>query len=143
MRPPMIILGPDIPKGEKRNMAVYLQDIMPTAIEYAGGEVPGYVEFSSLKSFIEGTASESNYPEVYGAYRDLQRMIRMDDHKLIVYPYAGVKRLFNLVDDPQEMRDLAADPQQSDRVDDMFAHLQELMVEMDDTLQLADFFTDI
>ena len=40
MRPPMIIVGPDIPKGQKKDMAVYLQDIMPTVIEYAGGRSP-------------------------------------------------------------------------------------------------------
>jgi arylsulfatase A-like enzyme len=140
LRPPMIIVGPDIPRGEKRDMEVYLQDIMPTVIEYAGGVVPEYVEFNSLKAFIEGTATESNYPEVYGAYMDVQRMIRIENYKLIVYPYAGVKRLFNLEDDPQEMNDLATEPTQQERLESMFGSLQGLMVEMDDTLQLAGFF---
>ena len=130
MRPPMIIVGPDIPKGERRDMEVYLQDIMPTVIEYAGGTVPEYVEFSSLKSFIEGKSSESNYPKVYGAYKDLQRMSRMDDYKLIVYPYAGVKRLFNLKDDPREMNDLATEPNQKERMDKMFKQLVSLQVGM-------------
>lgn len=140
LRPPMIIVGPDIPKGEKRDMEVYLQDIVPTVIEYAGGVVPEYVEFNSLKAFIDGSAKKSNYPEVYGAYMDLQRMIRQDDHKLIVYPYAGVKRLFDLSADPDEMNDIASEPGQQERVDKMFSSLQELMVEMDDTLNLVDFF---
>ncbi len=139
MRPPLIVLGPDIPKGRKRNMEVYIQDIMPTVIEYAGGVVPDYVEFSSLKAFIEGTATQSNYPEIYGAYRDLQRMIRVDDYKLIVYPYAGVKRLFNLSKDPQEMNDLAADPSQKERVLEMTFELNKLMVNMGDTLNLDQF----
>ena len=71
---------------------------------------------------------------------DLQRMIRIEDYKLIVYPYAGVKRLFNLEDDPQEMNDLAREPTQQERLESMFGSLQELMVAMDDTLQLAGFF---
>jgi len=139
LRPPMIVVGPDIPEGKKKNMAVYLQDIMPTIIEYAGGEVPGYVEFNSLKAFIEGKATESNYPEVYGAYMDLQRMIRIDDYKLIVYPYAGVRRLFNLAEDPEEMNDLASDPSQTDRLESMFGQLIELQIEMSDTLNLKSF----
>ncbi len=139
LRPPMIIVGPDIPKGKKKDMAVYLQDIMPTVIEYAGGEVPAYVEFNSLKSFIEGSATESNYPEVYGAYTDTQRMIRVDNYKLVVYPHAGVQRLFNLVDDPQEMNDIAGLPAQQDRLDDMFTKLVKLQSEMGDTLKLGDF----
>jgi arylsulfatase A-like enzyme len=140
LRIPMIVVGPDIPEGERRDMAVYLQDIMPTAIEYAGGEVPAYVEFNSLRSFIEGENTESHYPEVYGAYRDQQRMIRMEDYKLIVYPYAGVKRLFNLADDPLEMHDLAEDPKNRELMDSMFESLKALMVEMGDTLKLDPFF---
>jgi arylsulfatase A-like enzyme len=139
LRPPMIVLGPDIPAGEKRNMAVYLQDIMPTVIEYAGGVVPDYVEFNSLKSFIEGQSDESSYPEVYGAYTDRQRMIRADNYKLIVYPYAGVRRLYNLAEDPGEMNDLAGDPAQAERLESMFESLVKLQVEMGDTLNLSDF----
>jgi len=139
MRPPMIIVGPDIPKGETRDMEVYLQDIMPTAIEYAGGTVPGYVEFSSLKDFIENKRSDTNIPEVYGAYRDLQRMIRKGDYKLIVYPYAGVKRLFNLEADPLEMHDITGEEEHRERVDEMFASLQDLQKSMGDTLKLSEF----
>ncbi len=139
LRPPMIIVGPDIPKGKKKDMAVYLQDIMPTVIEYAGGEVPGYVEFNSLKSFIEGKATASNYPEVYGAYMDLQRMIRVDNYKLIVYPYAGVRRLFNLEKDPQEMHDLASESDHKERLESLYSKLIDLQTEMGDTLQLKNF----
>lgn len=139
LRPPMIVVGPDIPKGEKREMAVYLQDIMPTAIEYGRGEVPDWVEFNSLKSFIDGKRQQSYYPEVYGAYMDLQRMIRVDDHKLIVYPYAGVRKLFNLAEDPLETTDLASLPEQQDRIRSLFGKLRELQVEMGDTLDLEHF----
>jgi arylsulfatase A-like enzyme len=135
----MIIVGPDIPAGEKRDMEVYLQDIMPTVIEYAGGEVPDYVEFNSLKSFIEGKSTASNYPEVYGAYTDTQRMIRADNYKLIVYPYAGVQRLFNLEEDPLEMNDLASLSEHSKRKNSMLEQLKSLMVEMGDTLNLDEY----
>lgn len=139
MKPPMIIVGPDIPKGQRKNMNVYLQDIMPTIIDYAGGEVPGYVEFSSLKAFIEGNQTDSNYPEIYGAYTDLQRMIRVGDYKLIVYPNAGAIRLFNLSTDPMEMNDLARSPEEEERIKEMFGSLLSLQNEMGDTLDLTDF----
>jgi choline-sulfatase len=32
MRPPLIVRGPEIPKGEQRHVCVYLQDIMATAL---------------------------------------------------------------------------------------------------------------
>lgn len=139
LRPPMIIVGPDVPKGRRQEMAVYLQDIMPSTIEYAGGELPEYVEFHSLKAIIEGKKTSSPYAEIYGAYTNRQRMIRLDDYKLIVFPYAGVRRLFNLEEDPLEMDDLSLDSDQQERLDIMFARLRESMREMGDTLDLAEF----
>lgn len=137
MRPPLIVVGPDVPKGKRKKMAVYLQDIMPTAIEYAGGEVPEWVEFNSLRPFIEGENTISAYPEIYGAYMDLQRMIRVDDYKLIVYPKAGVIKLFDLINDPAEKHNLAGASGELDRVRSMFRQLQDLQVQMGDTLDLS------
>jgi arylsulfatase A-like enzyme len=139
MRTPLILKGPGIPEGRIEKMEVYLQDIMPTAIEYAGGTVPSWVEFNSLKPFIEGEATVSNYPEVYGAYMDLQRMIRVDDYKLIVYPKARMVRLFDLVNDPLEMHDLATATRQRDRIRSMFRELKGLQAKMGDTLDLSNF----
>lgn len=137
MRPPLLVAGPGVPGGKREQMAVYLQDIMPTAIEYAGGEVPQWVEFKSLRPIIEGKQNTSNYPEVYGAYMDLQRMIRMDDYKLIVYPDAGVIKLFDLINDPVEKHNLAAASAEQDRIRSMFRKLQEVQVAMGDTLILS------
>ena len=139
LRPPMIVVGPDVPRGQRLDMAVYLQDIMATAIDYAGGEIPPWVEFNSLKPFIEKEDSVSNYPEVYGAYMDLQRMIRVDDYKLIVYPKAGVVRLFDLINDPEEMYDLSRGERNRERIVDMFSKLTKLQAVMGDTLNLRDF----
>jgi arylsulfatase A-like enzyme len=139
MRPPLMVVGPDIPKGKRNNIEVYLQDIMPTAIEYAGGTVPEWVEFNSLRPKIEGKQLESSYPEIYGAYMDLQRMIRVDDYKLIVYPKAGVVKLFDLINDPSEQHNLAGATAQQERVKTLFGELQELQVEMGDTLDLSNY----
>ena len=139
MRPPLLVVGPGIPKGKRKKMAVYLQDIMPTAIEYAGGEVPEWVEFNSLRPKIEGLGVDSSYPEIYGAYMDLQRMIRVDDYKLIVYPKAGVIKLFDLINDPSEQHNLAAATAQQERIRILFGKLQELQEEMGDTLKLTKY----
>ncbi len=139
MRPPLIVVGPDIPKGKRKKMPVYLQDIMPTAIEYAGGTVPEWVEFNSLRPKIEGLHSDSSYPEIYGAYMDLQRMIRVDDYKLIVYPKANVVKLFDLINDPSERHNLAGATAQQERIRTLFGRLQELQIEMGDTLKLKKY----
>jgi arylsulfatase A-like enzyme len=139
LRTPLIVVGPDIPEGEKRDMAVYIQDLMPTAIDYAGGRVPEYVEFNSLKPLVEKEQVVSSYPEVYGAYMDQQRMVRVGDYKLMAYPYASKLRLFDLAADPMEIQDIVDDPAHSERVSAMFGQLKDLMLSMGDTLDLDDF----
>jgi arylsulfatase A-like enzyme len=143
IRPPMIVVGPDVPRNRKLEMDVYLQDIMPTAIELAGIEVPWYVEFKSMLPSLKGERTESAYGEIYGCYKDLQRMIRAGGHKLIVYPYVPKVRLYDLEKDPFEMNDLADDPANEALVRDLFARLEKLGRAMDDTLDLRSFFPDL
>jgi arylsulfatase A-like enzyme len=138
LRPPLIVVGPDVPQGERKDVPVYLQDIMATTFEYAGGEVPGWVEFHSLKAFMDGKRSDPYYGAMYGAYMDLQRMIRKNGYKLIVYPKAEVVKLFHLSEDPFELNDLAGQTAHQRRISDLYGELQQLMLEMGDTLQLPD-----
>jgi len=143
MRPPLLLVGPGIPEGRREKMEVYLQDLMPTALDYAGGEVPEWVEFNSLRPIVEGTQTTSSYPEIYGAYMDLQRMIRVDDYKMIVYPRAGVIKLFDLINDPSEKFNLAGARSQKERVLEMFGRLQEVQVALGDTLDLSNYGFDL
>lgn len=107
MRVPLIVVGPDIPENEKREMQVYLQDVMATTLDLAGVEKPEYVEFNSLMPMIEKEVKESPYSEIYGAYINVQRMVRTDNYKMIIYPKAKIIRMFDVVNDPNEMNDLA------------------------------------
>jgi arylsulfatase A-like enzyme len=143
MRTPLLVIGPDIPKDEKLDMNVYLQDIMPTSLSLAGMEKPEYVEFSSLLPYIRGEMTSSAYDNIYGGYRDLQRMIRDDEYKLIAYPEAKKLRLYNIRKDPKEMNDLADEPEQQKRIEQMFHELEELSVQMGDTLKLGKYFQEI
>ena len=45
MKPPLIVIGPDLPKNKKNAGLVYLQDIMASTLELAGVSPPDYVEF--------------------------------------------------------------------------------------------------
>jgi arylsulfatase A-like enzyme len=40
VRVPLMLVGPGVPAGEKRDASVYLQDIMATSLELAGAERP-------------------------------------------------------------------------------------------------------
>ena len=51
--------------------------------------------------------SRPPYEAIYGAYLDLQRSVRTERYKLILYPQANKARLFDLQADPEEIHDLA------------------------------------
>ncbi len=108
MRPPMIVAGPGIPKNERRTQQVYLQDIMATTYELAGVIKPDHVYFKSLLPLIRNKNNKAPYESIYGCYTTQQRMVRTDQYKLIVYPEANKVLLFDMKNDPEEMKDIAA-----------------------------------
>jgi choline-sulfatase len=141
VRVPFIVVGPDVARDTRRDDPVYLQDVMPTTLDLAGVEKPDYVDFQSLLPNLRGESEGGRVLEsVYGAYLDLQRSIRTDRYKLIVYPRAKKLRLYDLAADPRELNDLADDPRQSDQVAKLFQQLVDLQGQLDDDLDLAEFF---
>ncbi|TWT51136.1 Arylsulfatase [Rubripirellula amarantea] len=144
MKPPLIMVGPGIEPGQRRDAPVYLQDIMPTTLELAGAEKPEEVFFESLVPFFQDSNASSRHDAIYGCYaEDLQRMVRVDNWKLIVYPQAKVVRMYDLGHDPLEQNDLAKDPQHKNRVAELFQRLIQLQRDMNDDLDLASFFPDL
>ena len=109
MKPPLIFKGLNTPAGKVIDDPVYMQDLMPTTLEYAGIEVPAEVAFHSLLPRLQGGSTNPGQA-IYGAYKDSQRMIREGDWKLIWYPAADKYLLFNLRIDPEEMHDVAGSP---------------------------------
>lgn len=140
IRPPMIILGPTIPKNKKSNIDVYLQDAMTTSLDIAGIEKPKYIEFNSFLDIAKGKETKSKYDAIYGAYLDVQRMIRKDGYKLMVYPQLKKVLLFNLENDPEEIKDISKNPEQKERVKSLFKNLLKLQKEMDDPLDITDCY---
>ncbi|MEM6963289.1 MAG: sulfatase-like hydrolase/transferase [Bacteroidota bacterium] len=137
IRVPLVIMGKDIPKGKKVDTDIYLQDAMATSLELAGIKKPDYMEFHSLVNLIEGKTDEGNYPGIYGAYRNLQRMIRKDGFKLIVYPTIRKIKLFDLENDPDEIENLAEQETYQSKVKLLMQDLLALQKEMDDPLDLT------
>lgn len=142
IRPPMIILGPDIPKNKKSDTDVYLQDAMATSLDIAGVEKPTYIDFHSFLDIAKGKETKSKYDAIYGGYLDVQRMIRKDGYKLMVFPKIKKLLLFNLSTDPEEMNDISGLPEQQERVTSLFQDLQQLQKEMDDPLDITDCFSE-
>ena len=86
--------------------------------------------------YLRSGQEESSYNAIYGCYKDLQRMIRDDQFKLIAYPYADRVRLYDLGNDPLEMNDLADVPSMQPLVFELFTKLEKLGKDMGDTLDI-------
>jgi arylsulfatase A-like enzyme len=140
IRPPLMVIGPGIPKNQKNRADVYLQDIMATSLELAGAEKPDYVEFSSFLDLIKSGSETSHYSSIYGCYTNAQRMIRKGDYKLIVYPEAETTLLFNLNEDPLEMNNLSGSEGTADIEKALFMELTSLQFVMDDSVDIKSIF---
>lgn len=143
IRPPLIVIGPDIPKNQQRHGDVYLQDIMASALELAGVDKPNYIEFNSLIDLARDIDHKGKYNGIYGCYTDAQRMIRKDGYKLIAYPKAEVLLLFDLNKDPLEMNNLSNNLDYESLKVSLFNDLLNLQQTMEDTTDLKRIYSDV
>ena len=93
-------------RGRTDDRLTGLADVMPTLLELCDVPVPDSVEGQSLlgdrrRDFLYGEHNED---------AEATRMVRDRRHKLIYYPVGNRSQLFDLVEDPDEMRDVADDP---------------------------------
>eukprot|EP00752_Nemacystus_decipiens_P013669 g12122.t1 len=143
VRVPFILKGPGIAPGKEISAGIYLQDIMPTTLEWAGiKDKPGHVDFKSLNPLLKDPSAE-HYPAIYGGYREGQRAITHDGYKLILYPKAKVAKLFHLDEDPKEINDLADKPASKPIIKKLFAKLLELQVDTRDELDLRAVYPEL
>jgi len=140
LRVPFIIAGPGVDADAKIDSPIHLQDAMATALTLAGADLEG-IEFQSLLPVLAWGKSKIN--AVYAAYTDTQRAVIHDGWKLILYPKAKVAKLYHLTEDPQETKDLAADPTMADRKKALFKKFLELQQRYNDQLELETVFPEL
>ncbi len=137
MKAPLLVVGPGIPAGKRIDTPVYVQDFMATALDWAGVAKPAHVEFQSLLPLIRGER-EQQYELIYGAYeKKKQRMVRRGDYKLIHYPAIDKYLMFDVVNDPHELKDLAEAAEHAERLIELKADLLKIMTSMDDPMLAA------
>jgi len=136
VRVPLILRGPGVPAGERREAFAYLFDIFPTVCEVAGVPAPDTVEGKSLMPVLKDKSARVR-DTVFTAYRDFQRSVRDERYKLIKYAVKGERRtqLFDLVEDPWEMKDLSAEPGHAGQLAALEARLREWQKQTGDTLE--------
>ncbi|MEL7499259.1 MAG: sulfatase-like hydrolase/transferase [Planctomycetota bacterium] len=141
MRVPFFVRGPGVEAGKTSAERIYLQDVMATSLDLAGREIPKHVSFQNLGPMIRGEEdAKSKYDAIYGGYKELQRMVIKDDWKLILYPTAEAIRLYDLNQDPNELKDRSNEVEQSERIDLLFAEFKRLQAETGDSLKIEAYW---
>ncbi len=108
---------------------------MPSTLELAGVDKPRHVRFKSLMPLVNGK-TKSSYDAIYGGYIDLQRMVSADGYKMIYYPKIDKTLLYNLKDDPLEMKNIAYGPANTRIIRRLRRRLKKLQKQVGDKLDL-------
>lgn len=140
VRVPMILAGPGIPENQKRDQLCYLYDIVPTLYDLAGLKTPETVQYKSLAKVINNSEA-SHRDHLYFAYMACQRAVRDRRYKLIEYCVKGKRttQLFDLVDDPNELSNLAGDAKHANVLARVRALLEKERVRLNDGNTPYDF----
>ena len=107
---------------------IRLLDLMPTFVEWSGGQLEKPVDGMSLAPLMQGeTVTDwpdsvycENHGEVWGYHT--QRMVRTRRWKYVYAPHTK-DELYDLQDDPAELKNLIDDPEQAGVLREMKARL--------------------
>lgn len=150
---PLIISGPGIAGGGVSDARVGLHDLCPTLLELAGLEPIGAPDSRSFAPALRDPAGQSanyqtGYAEYYGTRYWLTQRVIWNGPWKFVWNGFDFDELYNLDDDPYEMRNLAGHPAHQARVREMMAQAWQIIRDTDDhslgrsqyaTLRLAPF----
>ena len=135
MKVPLFFTGPGVKKG-KSDALVYLHDVFPSLCDLTGTTKPEGLDALSFAPVIQGKTAKSR-DTLFLAYRDMQRAVRDDRWKLIRYPQVDMTQLFDLQNDPYEMKNLAEDAAQKERVTKMLSQIKDWQQKLGDGAPLT------
>lgn len=130
MKAPLIFSGPGIKAGRSDALA-YLLDTYPTVLDLVGAPKPQGIDGESFASLLRGR-SAAHRQTLFLGYRQVQRAIRDEQYKLIVYPQINRMQLFDLRADQAELRDLSGNAAHRGRVSAMMDGLRHWQSRLND-----------
>ena len=135
MKVPLIFAGPGIPGGKSTKAFTYLLDIFPTICDAIGIKTSDDLEGESLLPLWEGRKSRIR-DSVFLPFIQIQRAIRDERWKLIVYPKISHIQLFDLQKDPQETTNLIDRREYSAHVRRLLRLMKQWQAKVGDKLDL-------
>lgn len=123
MHVPGILWGAGVPQGKRIDALSTHIDIAPTLLELAGLPPKPDAQGRTLVPLIEGKV-QTVHPYVFGEEDILepQRSVRDTRYKLILTERTGARQLFDLENDPHEMRNIVTrEPAVAKRLGDILA----------------------
>lgn len=136
VRVPLVVAGPGIPEGKRTRAMCYLFDVLPTLgklCEITGPKTSEGVEFAAALR----DPSKPARTQLLFAYRHVQRAVRDHQWKLVRYPQVDRTQLFDLNNDPHEIENLAAKPEQAGKLAELTMILKKEQMNFGDTLPLT------
>lgn len=132
---PLVVAGPNIPAGKTSPAMCYLFDVLPTLGKLCGVAAPATSEGMDLSATVLDSTKAAR-PHLTFAYKNVQRAIRDERWKLIRYPQIDRTQLFDLQADPDELNNLAEQPQHEAKVAELTALLEQELQRQGDTAPL-------
>lgn len=117
-RIPMLMKFPDsmgVEQGRAADIPIELMDLMPTLLDAAGATIPGTVDGSSVLPLLRGESDDWR-EYLHGECAAIPTLdsgmqyVTDGRQKYIWYPGTGDEHYFDLVNDPNEMNNLADEP---------------------------------
>jgi N-acetylglucosamine-6-sulfatase len=137
IRIPFLVRYPKLIKpGTTINQMVLNIDVAPTLLDLAGVPVPKNMQGQSFRPLMEGKPDGWRTSFLYEYWLDYKPTIpdmvgvRTTDWKLVRYPGSNdIDEMYDLKNDPIEMKNLATDPAQADKKRELTTELEKLMRE--------------
>ena len=127
IKAPLIIAGPKVPKNKFIESRIYLADVMPTLLQLADIKRPKSCQFRSLTPQMNGQEPQTP-SRIYTGLDYRARAIIVNDYKLALFRRNDKRymRLYDLFEDPFELKDISNKTNQKDRINELLEHLTKM-----------------
>lgn len=123
-RVPFIIAGPGLPTGARCSQPAELLDIYPTLTDLVGLPAPEILEGHSLRPQLDNANARREWPAIT-THNQGNHGIRTDRYRYIRYA-DGSEELYDMLDDPQEWKNLAGNSDYRETMQELAEWLPEV-----------------